>query len=561
MAETDMDGRFLRVNQKVCDMLGYEGQELLGVAFRRITHPDDLERNLDLLQRLASGEVGQYTYEKRYLRKDGAPLWVSVTMSRVSIAPGSAPTALAVIEDISERKRAEERLTYMAQYDSLTGLPNRSVVRDRLSLAIARAKRSGEMLAVLFIDLDDFSDVNDSLGHACGDEVLQATAGLLRTSLRDVDTIGRLGGDEFTIILEDVAGEEHATAVAEKLRKRLADPIVIGGREIFTTASIGIALYPHNGETVDALLQAADVAMYHAKDLGRNGYAVGNAAMTAEAGERVRVSGLLRHALERQEFILHYQPIVDLKTRSVVAAEALLRLNSASEGMVSPATFIPLAEATGLIVPIGEWVLKEACLQAKAWQTPDAPPLVVAVNISARQLRGDGFVETLERTLSETGLPPHCLELEITESQLMEDVKDTMEKLSSIRKLGVGLAMDDFGTGYSSLGHLAKLPVDALKIDRSFVAKMLDDSDAMALVSTILTLARTLRLKVVAEGVETEAQEKALRLLRCDEMQGYWFSRPAPAADMTALLAKARSVPSTARGVLQSVGTEAVHAG
>jgi diguanylate cyclase (GGDEF)-like protein/PAS domain S-box-containing protein len=538
MAQTDMDGVFLRVNAKLCDMLGYAPSELLGRRFKEITHRDDLERNLDLLAKLATGEIGEYTYEKRYLRKDGSPLWVSVTMSRTRVSAIESPFALAVIEDISERRRAEERLTYLAQYDSLTGLPNRSLVRDRLSLAIARAERNAQPLAVLFVDLDDFSDINDSLGHACGDEVLQAAAGVLRTSLRDVDTIGRLGGDEFTIILENIAGADEVAAVAEKVRKSLADPIAIAGREIFVSASIGIALYPENGMSVDALLQAADSAMYHAKNLGRNCYALGSSAITAEAGERVRMSALLRRALERGEFLLHYQPIIDLKSRSVVGLEALVRLNSSTEGMVSPARFIPLAESTGLIVPLGEWVLRTACLQAKAWQTPGEPPLTISVNISARQLRGRGFVQTIEHVLAETGLPAHCLTLEITESQLMEDTKETMEKLAAIRRLGVGLAMDDFGTGYSSLGNLAKLPVQVLKIDRSFVSRMLDDSDAMALVSTILTLARTLRLKVVAEGVETEGQEKALRLLRCDEMQGFLFSRPLGVADMTALLTR-----------------------
>jgi diguanylate cyclase (GGDEF)-like protein/PAS domain S-box-containing protein len=540
MAQTNMSGAFLRVNEKLCAMLGYSANELLMLKFPDITHPDDLERNLDLARQLAIGEVGGYTYEKRYLCKDGSPLWVSITVSQVSVGPDFSPTALAVIEDISERRRAEERLTYLAQYDSLTGLPNRSLLRDQLSRAIARAKRNGEMLAVLFLDLDDFSDINDSLGHACGDQVLRAAASLLRTSLREVDSLGRLGGDEFTVVLENVTGEDQVGTVAEKLKQAFADPIIIDGREIFISSSIGIALYPHSGETVDALLQSADIAMYNAKELGRNVHSFGSLTMTAEAAERVRMSALLRHALERQEFILHYQPIVDLKTRSIVGTEALIRLDSKEAGLIPPAKFIALAEATGLIVPIGEWVLKTACAQAKAWQIPGRPPHTMSVNLSARQLKGKGLVETITRTLSETGLAPECLELEITESHLMGDEPDIMDKLAAIRRLGVGLAMDDFGTGNSSLGNLAKLPVQTLKIDRSFVAKMLDDSDTMTLVSTIVTLARSLRLKVVAEGVETAAQEKALRLLRCDEMQGYLFSRPLLAVELSALLAKHR---------------------
>ena len=540
MAQTDMSGSFLRVNEKLCTMLGYSPDELLRLNFPHITHPDDLTRDPELPRKLATGEVGGYTYEKRYLRKDGSPLWVSVTMSRVNIGPDYSTTALTVIEDISERRHAEERLTYLAQYDSLTGLPNRSLLRDRLSLAIARAKRNNQILAVLYVDLDDFSDINDSLGHACGDQVLQAAAGLLRASLREVDTVGRFGGDEFTVVLENVTGEDQVSTVAEKLKQAFADPIVIDDREIFLSPSIGIALYPHAGETVDALLQSADIAMYAAKDLGRNAYAFGSATMRAEAAERLRMSALLRRALERQEFILHYQPIVDLKTRNIVGTEALIRLDSKEAGLIPPAKFIALAEATGLIVPIGEWVLKTACAQAKAWQIPGRPPQTISVNLSARQLKRKGLVETIRQTLAETRLAPECLELEITESHLMDDGPDIIDKLAAIRRLGVGLAMDDFGTGYSSLGNLAKLPVQTLKIDRSFIAKMLDDPDTMTLVSTIVTLARSLRLKVVAEGVETDAQEKALRLLRCDEMQGYVFSRPLPAAELSALLAKHR---------------------
>ena len=540
MAQTDMDGVFLRVNEKLCAMLGYTAEELLGLKFREITHPGDLTRNLELRRKLVAGEVEGYTYEKRYVRKDGSPLWACLTISEVRVGPDDRPTVLGVIEDISERKRNEERLTYLAQYDALTGLPNRSLVRDRLALAVARAKRNDQMVGVMFLDLDNFSEVNDLLGHAAGDRVLQTAAALLSASLRDVDTLGRLGGDEFTVVLENITGEDQVSTVAEKIKKVFAEPVIVDGREIFLSASVGIALYPHGGETVDALLQSADVAMYHAKGQGRNIHAFASPTMTAEASERFQMVALLRRAMERQEFKLHYQPIVDLKSRQIIGAEALIRLDSPEHGLISPAKFIPLAEATGLIVPIGEWVLKTACLEAKNWQVQGQPPVLVSVNLSARQLRTKGLVEMIATTLSETGLAPELLKLEITESQIMEEGHDVMARLEAIRRLGIGLAMDDFGTGYSSLGNLAKLPVEVLKIDRSFVARMLDDSDAMALVSTILMLARSLRLKVVAEGVETEQQEKALRLLRCDEMQGYIFSRPLPAAEFSALLAKHR---------------------
>jgi diguanylate cyclase (GGDEF)-like protein len=463
-----------------------------------------------------------------------------------------------VVEDISERKRAEERLMYLAQFDALTGLPNRSLLRDRLGLAIARAKRNDQMVGVMFLDLDNFSEVNDLLGHAAGDRVLQTAAALLSASLREVDTLGRLGGDEFTIVLENITGEDQVSTVAEKIKKVFAEPIVVDGREIFVSASVGSALYPHGGETVDALLQSADVAMYHAKGQGRNIHAFASPTMTAEASERFQMVALLRRAMERQEFRLHYQPIVDLKSRGIIGAEALIRLDSPEHGLISPAKFIPLAEGTGLIVPIGEWVLKTACLEAMKWQVQGRPPVLVSVNLSARQLRTKGLLEMIATTLSETGLAPELLKLEITESHVMEDGHEVMDTLTAIRQLGVGLAMDDFGTGYSSLGNLAKLPVQALKIDRSFIARMLDDSDAMALVSTILTLARSLRLKVVAEGVETEQQEKALRLLRCDEMQGYIFSRPLPAAEFSALLARNRRTAEGEGASSQDVSVRAV---
>src|SRR5258706_357598 len=513
MAETTLRGVFLRVNEKLCTMLGYTPDELLGLKFQQITHTDDLTHNLELLRSFAAGERQECTYEKRYVCKDGSSLWVSVTMSRVSTGPESSPTAFAVVEDISERKRAEERLMYLAQFDALTGLPNRSLVRDRLALAIARAKRNDQMVGVMFLDLDNFSEVNDLLGHAAGDRVLQTAAALLSASLRDVDTLGRLGGDEFTIVLENITGEDQVSTVAEKIKQVFAEPIVVDGREIFVSASVGIALYPHGGESVDALLQSADVAMYHAKGQGRNVHAFASPTMTAEASERFQMVALLRRGMERQEFKLHYQPIVNLGSRDIIGAEALIRLDSPEHGLISPAKFIPLAESTGLIVPIGAWVLKTACLEAKNWQVQGQPPVLVSVNLSARQLRTKGLVEMIAATLSETGLAPELLSLEITESQIMDEGPEVMATLEAIRRLGVGLAMDDFGTGFSSLGNLAKLPVEVLKIDRSFVARMLGDSDAMALVSTILTLARSLRLKVVAEGVETEQQEKNLRLL------------------------------------------------
>jgi diguanylate cyclase (GGDEF)-like protein len=402
---------------------------------------------------------------------------------------------------------------------------------------MARAKRNGQQLALLFLDLDHFKEVNDTLGHTTGDELLQAAAALLRDSLRDVDTVARLGGDEFIVILEKIADLEQVSAVAEKLKRAFAEPLTIHGKEIFVTASIGITVYPTAAGDVDALLQTADIAMYHAKKMGRNTCEVYAPEMNARAGQRLNMEALLRRALDRNEFVLHYQPKVESSTGRVVGVEALLRWNCRELGLVAPADFIPLAEETGLIVPIGEWVLRAACAQSKAWLQQGWPPLLMSVNLSPRQLRQKNLVNTIADTLRECDLDAKLLELEITESLIMENIQENIEKLNAIRGLGVSLAIDDFGTGYSSLGYLAKLPIQALKIDRSFVVTMQDAPDAMTLVSTIITLARSLRLKVVAEGVESAEQAEVLQALRCDEIQGYLISRPLPAEELSQFLA------------------------
>ena len=540
IAHTSMDGRYLLVNRKFCEMLGYTRDELLVMHTQDVTHSGDRETDQDYKPRLVAGEIDTHSAEKRYMRKEGALIWVSRTISLVRDSAGKPLYFIRVIDDISERKQAEERLAYLAQYDALTGLPNRNLFRDRLALAMARSKRNERMLAVMFLGLDHFKAINDTLGHATGDEVIKAAAALLAKSLRGVDTIARFEGDEFTVILENVAQVDQITTVAEKIKQAFSAPIVIGEREIFVTASIGITIYPLSGDEIDALLQMADAAMYHAKKMGRNTYEFYAPELNLRAGERLKMEALLRRALERQELVLHYQPKVETATGKIVGVEALIRWNSKELGLVPPVRFIPLAEETGLIEPIGEWVIKAACAQSKAWQAQGFPPLLMSVNLSPRQLRQKNLVEMLTTALDESGLPPRLLELEITESLIMENIQENIETLKAIRRLGVLLAIDDFGTGYSSLGYLAKLPVQTLKIDRSFVVKMQDDADAMTLVSTILTLARSLGLKVVAEGVESEDQAKVLRLLRCDQIQGYLVSRPLPAAELSAFLTQAR---------------------
>ncbi|MBW8831077.1 MAG: EAL domain-containing protein [Burkholderiales bacterium] len=446
-----------------------------------------------------------------------------------------------VADRVAALRKSEASMTRLAQYDSLTGLPNRNLFRDRLTQAMNRARRGRRQMALMFVDLDHFKQINDSLGHAVGDEVLKAVAQRLRESLRDADTISRLGGDEFTVIAEDIADSVHAELVASKLKEALIRPMLLDGRELVVCASIGIALYPCDGRTDDAvgesLLQAADIAMYRAKQTGRNAHALFEPAMALAINESVTMGGLLRQALERGEFELQYQPKLELEldTGRIAGVEALLRWNSPVLGAVPPSKFVPLAEEMGLIVPIGEWVLRTACRQGQAWQLAGLAPIAVAVNLSPRQLRDPKLIDKIDAVLKETQFPPSLLDLELTEGLIMEDVKGSSDTLSAIRGLGSSLAIDDFGTGYSSLAYLSRLPVQSLKIDRAFVAAMLEDANGTTLVATMVTLAHSLKLKVVAEGVETQEQQQLLGRLRCDQIQGYHFSQPLSAAQFEAL--------------------------
>lgn len=441
-----------------------------------------------------------------------------------------------VADRVAELKDSERRMTQLAQFDSLTGLPNRNLFRDRLSQAMIRADRDRQYMALMFVDLDHFKQINDSLGHVVGDEVLKAVAQRLRGSLREVDSIARIGGDEFTIIVEGLTDSDHALHVAVKIKAALSEPLLVAGRDFLVSASIGIAIYPFGSGDGDALLQAADIAMYQAKESGRNAFALFAPEMAVQISERATMEHLLRRALGRNEFALVYQPKLDLHTGRIIGVEALLRWHSQELGSVSPATFIPLAEEMGLIVSIGEWALRTACMQGISWHQQGLPALSVAVNLSPRQLHDPGLIDRITNVLRESRFPAELLELELTEGVLMEDVKGNIETLFSIRALGVSLAVDDFGTGYSSLAYLARLPIQTLKIDRAFITPMNEDPTALTLVSTMVTLAHSLKLKVVAEGVETLEQQRALVSMDCDQIQGYFFSRPVAAEVLADLL-------------------------
>ena len=427
-----------------------------------------------------------------------------------------------------ERKRTEQRLAYMAQYDPLTGMANRTLFLDRLTQALALAKRNDWMVALMFLDLDRFKVINDTLGHAVGDLLLKGVADRLRTCMRESDTVARMGGDEFTVILEGIATMRDIETVAKKVLTAMASPLSLDGQEVFVSTSIGIATYPECGDDAGSLTKNADAAMYRAKESGRNTYQVYTPEMNVYTSIRLSLENNLRHALERNEFRLHYQPQVDIHTGRVMGMEALIRWLRPNDEMIPPNQFIPLMEETGLIIPVGQWVLQTACAQMRAWLNAGLPPLPVAVNISPRQLWHGDLPSTIFSLLQDTNLPPSLLELEITEGILMEHTQVNSSTLSDLKAMGITISIDDFGTGYSSLSYLKRFPIDTLKIDQSFVRDITTDSDDAAIATAIIELAHRLRRTVIAEGVETTAQLEFLRAHDCDEIQGYLISRPLP---------------------------------
>jgi diguanylate cyclase (GGDEF)-like protein len=434
------------------------------------------------------------------------------------------------------RKQAEERVRHLAHYDELTGLPNRSMFHERVGHALAQARRGERVLAILFIDLDRFKNINDTLGHDAGDRVLKEIADRLRGCLRESDTVARLGGDEFVVLTEGLAQPAQVAAVAQKMLAAIAKPVVLETQEVHISASIGISTYPGDSGDMQGMMKNADIAMYRAKEQGKNNYQFYSAQMNVHTLERLAMESDLRRALERNEFLLHYQPKVDIGSGRVAGVEALVRWQQSGKALIPPAQFIPLAEETGLIVPIGEWVLRTACAQNKAWQDRGLPRLRMAVNLSARQFAHENLVQDVARILSETELAPAALEFEITESMVMSNPERAVQLLNKLKRMGIYLSIDDFGTGYSSLGYLKRFPIDSVKIDRSFIRDLPGDGDDAAITEAIIAMAHSLRLKVIAEGVETEEQLRFLREHGCDEMQGYFFSRPLPEGEFLRLL-------------------------
>jgi diguanylate cyclase (GGDEF)-like protein/PAS domain S-box-containing protein len=536
-------GRFIYANPQLCEMLGYGEAELLELTVTQITHPDDAGMTDELRDQLRSGSIKSFKVEKRYLRKDGSALWVGLTIAVKRDRRGRPVYDVSIVEDISDRKRAEEKIQYLATHDGLTGLPNRVMFTELLALATETARRYKREFAVLFVDLDRFKVINDTLGHEAGDVLLREIAARLKDCVRASDVVARLGGDEFVVLLQEVTSETQVGTIARSILSAAMKPVVILGHECRVTASIGVCMHPGQGQDEHAIMKYADMAMYLAKEEGKNNYQFYTDDMKAHSIERLTLETSLRRALENNEFSLHYQAKVDFRSGSITGVEALLRWHTPALGSVSPAQFIPLAEETGLIVPIGMWVLREACAQNMAWQREGLPAIRMSVNLSMRQMNDDDLIQEIEKVLLDTGMPPNLLELEVTESTIMQNSERAVMVLTAIKALGVRLAIDDFGTGYSSLAHLKRFPIDTLKVDRSFIREVPRDAEDRAITEAIIAMGKTLSLTVVAEGVETPEQQAFLRERSCDEMQGYYFSTPVTPVEFAALYRAYRPQP------------------
>ena len=518
------DLAFTYVGSSTQRLLGYTERELMATGFLGYIHPRDRQAAREVFIELAATANHEAHAELRFLHKNGTWIWLEAFGQNL-LHDNSVNAIVVNYRDITQRKATEKQLEYQAYYDALTGLPNRLLFRDRVVNAIAQAKRHRRGIAVMYLDLDHFKLVNDGLGHSVGDGLLSEVAARLQGSIRASDTISRLGGDEFTILLNDTNSTDAIFAIARKILASLAKSFRVNGHELFVTASIGISLFPADGEDVETLLKCADSAMYRAKELGRNQAQLFTASMNEKYVRRLEVEQSLHHAMERQELEVYYQPIYGGE-RKIRGVEALLRWNEPGRGVVEPVEFIHLAEETGLIVPIGDWVIRRSCAQLREWFDAGFTDLRMNVNISAPQLQQPSFAEIVADALRENRLPGNALQLEITESVAVQNIDLTMQVLREMRRQGIGIAIDDFGTGQSSLIYLKRFPIDAIKIDQAFVRDVTGEASAAAIVSYIINLAHMLKLEVIAEGVETEEQYEFLKKQGCDRMQGYLLSRP-----------------------------------
>ncbi|HWU97311.1 MAG TPA: EAL domain-containing protein [Oxalicibacterium sp.] len=528
---------YLAVNPALARMYGYDSPQELIAVLRDIEHQvyvDPQRRNEFVRLMEQNGVVTNF--ESRVYCRNGEIIWISENARAVHDSNGRLLFFEGTVEAITERKMHEAEIRFQATHDALTSLPNRTLLYDRMQQAMLHSERYGNLTAIAFLDLDQFKFINDSLGHQVGDELLRITAQRLKSCLRESDTVARQGGDEFVLLLTSQPNEESITQTMQRVLHEVSQPWTANDLEFRITCSIGITLCPNDGRDAETLLKHADSAMYKAKELGRNNFQYFSAEMNSTVTDRLDLLNRLRQAIPNDELVLRYQPKVNLSSGAIIGVEALIRWNSPHTGMVSPAAFIPLAEETGLIIPIGEWVLQTACRQNRAWQQAGYPPVAISVNLSPRQLARGDIVQQVERILTETGLDAKYLELEITESVMATEVEKSFAMLTELRAMGVKISLDDFGTGYSSLSYLKRFPVDTLKIDQSFVRDIATDANSAAIVRAIISLGHNLNLNVLAEGIETDEQSTFLRQNGCNEGQGYLISRPVPEADFLKLL-------------------------
>lgn len=541
---TDLLGNVTYLNLVAERMTGWPRQDALGQpleeVFRIISGTTRQVAANPAQQAITEDKIIGLAADCVLVRRDGLELGIEDSAAPIHNRDGRVVGAVIVFHDVSESRAMALKMSHLAQHDLLTDLPNRVLLTERISQAIGLARRHHKQVALLFVDLDHFKQINDSLGHSIGDQLLQLVADRLTTCVRATDTVCRQGGDEFVILLAEIAQPEDATLVAEKLLAAFSVPHLIGEHELYVTLSIGISVYPDDGSSVETVMQNADMAMYHAKAVGRNNYQFFRAQMSTDAVRRQIIESSLRRALKKREFLLHYQPQIDLASGAMSGIEVLIRWLDPDHGLIYPMEFLPIAEECGLVVPIGRWVLREACRQLKVWLESGLAAVPVAVNMSAVEFRHKDFLDGIALILKETGLPPCYLELELTESILMDHAESAAARLDALKSMGVRIAIDDFGTGYSSLSHLKRFPISTLKVDQSFVGEIGSDADSATIVDAVIGMGRNLKYRVVAEGVETHEQLAFLQTQKCDVGQGFLFSQPLSAEEFEQFLAKGK---------------------
>ena len=535
-SSTQLDHPIVYVNPAFERITGYRADEVIGISGRFLVRDDLNQKGLNTIRDALRNRHEGHAILRNY-RKDGSLFWNELYISPVRDEAGEMTTHfVSIINDVTERIHYEQQLAFHANHDTLTGLANRNLLNDRIGQAIAQARDDGLLAGVLLLDLDRFKLIDDGFGHTPANELLKGVASRLAACVRDSDTVARLGGDEFVIVVGRLQAADDLAVVASKTLRAFSQPFLLEGKEIFVTASIGAAIYPRDGDHGEALLRNADVAMYRVKEHGRNNYRFYTPEMTHMALDRLDMEGNLRRALERDELVVHYQPIVSLNSGRITGAEALIRWEHPRIGRIPPGEFIPLAEETGLIIPLGQFIIRQVCHDLRAWDAAGLPPLRVSINLSARQFRQDDLIDTIASALREFGIAGERLGFELTESMMMHDLENTLTTLRDLQALGALLSLDDFGTGYSSLSYLKRFPIDVLKIDRSFIRDIHENADDAAIAHAVIAMGHRLGMRIVAEGVENEAQLALLRDFGCDALQGFHFSRPVPAEEFTLML-------------------------